>query len=49
VDATTVLARLGTSLGLCTADDRVQPDELVARFRMDEVPRTPWQLAAADL
>jgi glutamyl-tRNA synthetase len=49
VDATTVLARLGASLGLCTADDRVHPDELVARFRMDEVPRTPWQLAAVDL
>jgi glutamyl-tRNA synthetase len=49
VDATTVLARLGASLGLCSADERVTPDELVERFRMDGLPRTPWRLAGTDL
>jgi glutamyl-tRNA synthetase len=44
-----VLARLGASLGLCAADDRVTAAELAIGFRLDAVPHTPWSLAAADL
>jgi glutamyl-tRNA synthetase len=44
-----VLARLGASLGLCGPHDAVTATDLVARFRMDDVPRAPWWLAATDL
>lgn len=44
-----VLARLGASLGLCDANDTVTPDELVARFRLHDVPRAPWRLQPTDL
>jgi glutamyl-tRNA synthetase len=44
-----VLARLGASLGLCEPDEPVTVHDLVPRFAMDRVPRTPWSLSAADL
>ena len=44
-----VLARLGASLGLCAADDRVTADGLAREFRLEAVPPTPWSLAADDL
>lgn len=37
-----VLARLGAGLGLCAADEPVGLADLVARFSIDRVPRTPW-------
>jgi glutamyl-tRNA synthetase len=49
VEADAVLARLGASLGLCTPRDRVTADALAAAFRLDDVPRAPWSLSAADL
>lgn len=44
-----VMARLGASLQLCEADERVTADELVVRFRLDLVPRRPWTLTDDDL
>ncbi|MEN9644395.1 MAG: hypothetical protein RL238_1064 [Actinomycetota bacterium] len=44
-----VLARLGASLGLCHPDDHVTADDLVARFDLAAVPRTPWSLRADEL
>jgi glutamyl-tRNA synthetase len=44
-----VLARLGASLGLCADDDVLTADDLVARFDLDRLPRTPWSLATTDL
>jgi len=49
VTAEMVLARLGASLGLCDADDLVDDDDLVARFDIGRVPRTPWSLRADEL
>lgn len=49
VGAVEVLARLGHSLGLCAVDEPVTAELLVGRFRLDEVPRGPWSLPAADL
>lgn len=37
-----VLAVLGASLGLCSADDSVRADDLVAGFDIARVPRQPW-------
>lgn len=44
-----VLSRLAVSLELCTPDETVTADELVARFRVGAVPRKPWSLGADDL
>ncbi len=44
-----VLARLGASLGLCSADESVTLAELTHRFRIDAVPQEPWSLGAADV
>lgn len=44
-----VLARLGASLGLCAADEVVTAETLVTRFRLEDVPRSPWWWAATDL
>lgn len=44
-----VLARLGASLGLCAADEPVTTAELVPRFHIAAVPRSPWSLSADDL
>lgn len=49
VEPAQVLARLGASLQLCAAGDRVTVDELASRFSIESVPRAPWQLAADDL
>ena len=49
VTAPQVLARLGASLGVCAVDDVVTADELVPRFRLSDIPRTPWQLSSTDL
>jgi glutamyl-tRNA synthetase len=49
VPAPEVLARLGASLSLCDRDDEVVIEELVPRFRLADLPRTPWRLDAADL
>jgi glutamyl-tRNA synthetase len=49
VPAATVLARLGASLRLCRPDESVTAVELAGRFRLDDVPRTPWFLTDADL
>lgn len=49
VSAQVVLARLGASLGLCAGDDTVTVDDLVARFDIGRVPRTPWSLRADEL
>jgi glutamyl-tRNA synthetase len=47
--AAVVLARLGASLGLCGPDEPVTASELVGRFRLEDVPHTPWFLTDADL
>jgi glutamyl-tRNA synthetase len=44
-----VLSRLAASLGLCAPHEVVNAQELVARFRIDVVPRQPWSLGADDL
>ena len=49
VTPTQVLARLGSSLGLCATDEPVTAADLVPRFAMEQVPRTPWSLSADDL
>jgi glutamyl-tRNA synthetase len=49
VEAPRVLARLGASLELCSADERVTAADLVPRFRLDAIPRTPWWLAPDQL
>ncbi len=49
VSAAQVLSRLGFSLALCAADEPVTAAELVERFDMARVPRTPWSLSADDL
>jgi glutamyl-tRNA synthetase len=49
VGPTEVLSRLAASLELCTPDETVPADELVARFRVGAVPRKPWSLGADDL
>jgi glutamyl-tRNA synthetase len=43
------LALLGESLGLCRRTDEVQLDELSDRFHLAAMPRSPWQVAVADL
>lgn len=43
------LALLGESLGLCHRTDEVTLDDLQHRFRLDDVPRTPWRLSETDL
>ncbi|MEI7548817.1 MAG: glutamate--tRNA ligase family protein, partial [Actinomycetota bacterium] len=49
VSAGQVLSRLGASLGLCGGEEPVTAHDLVARFRIDELPTQPWWLATADL
>lgn len=44
-----VLARLGQSLGVCGRDDVVTAQDLVGRFRIEQVPTEPWWLAPTDL
>jgi len=44
-----VLARLAASLALCVPGELVDLDELVRRFRIDAVARSPWQLLSAEL
>ncbi|MCU1504171.1 MAG: gluQ [Ilumatobacteraceae bacterium] len=40
-----VLARLGASLGLCDADATVTPDDLLAAFSPERIPRRPTRVA----
>jgi len=40
-----VLAMIGASLGLCAADDAVQPQTLLDRFNPSALPTTPWVFA----
>ena len=42
VGASRVLAILGASLGLCSADDEVTADDLASRFELASIPRQPW-------
>jgi len=49
VSPTAALARLGASLGLCSPGDAVTAEGLAVGFRLDRVPRTPWQLQSTDL
>lgn len=49
IAASAVLALLGASLGLCTPDEQVTARDLVARFRLDGIPRSPWLLPADEL
>jgi glutamyl-tRNA synthetase len=49
IGADQVVARLGASLGLCAPDERVTAADLVPRFRIEALPRTPWRLGADDL
>lgn len=44
VDSRQVLARLGSSLGLCAEGDVVTLDELVERFSVGMLARSPWTL-----
>lgn len=44
-----VLSQLAASLGLCAIDEVITTNELIARFRIDAVPREPWLLGADDL
>ncbi len=44
-----VLALLGESLALCGRDDVVTVPDLLARFRIEQVPTAPWWLATTDL
>lgn len=41
-DPAAVLGRLATSLGLAPADEPVVPADLLARFTVPALPRTPW-------
>jgi glutamyl-tRNA synthetase len=45
VAAPEVIGRLAASLGLCRAEDRLMPDDLVAAFSFDKLAREPlvWQ------
>jgi glutamyl-tRNA synthetase len=38
-----VVARLGASLGLCSADERVAAADLLSRFDFHRLTRQPWQ------
>jgi len=49
ITAGRVLARLGESLGLCSRDDDVTADDLLASFAMERIPRRPWSFDADDL
>ena len=42
IDATDLLGRMGASLGLAGAGERVDAPTLLARFDPDAVPRDPW-------
>lgn len=44
-----VLTRLAASLGLCASHEAICADDLVARFRIGDLPRQPWSLSADDL
>jgi glutamyl-tRNA synthetase len=44
-----VLQLLAQHLGLATLEDVVTTGSLVSRFSFERLPRTPWQLTAADL
>ena len=37
-----VLAWLGASLGLCRPEEPVTPEQLLDRFDLSRLPRTPW-------
>jgi glutamyl-tRNA synthetase len=41
-----VLAMIGTSLGICAADENVKPETLLNRFDPSALPATPWVFAA---
>jgi glutamyl-tRNA synthetase len=43
------LALLGESLGLCHRSDDVHLEDLVQRFHLAALPRSPWQIEATDL
>jgi glutamyl-tRNA synthetase len=49
VHAGQVLSMLGASLALCEAGDEVEAQELVPRFDLARLPRTPWSLADTHL
>lgn len=50
IDAPRLLAVLGASLGLCTADEQVSVEQLAERFSFEGVPPAPWTFpATADL
>ncbi|MGD9703068.1 MAG: tRNA glutamyl-Q(34) synthetase GluQRS [Acidimicrobiia bacterium] len=44
-----VLSRLAASLGLAHDVERVTATQLIERFDLDRLPRTPWRLQATDL
>lgn len=44
-----VLTRLAASLGLAAPGERPTPAELVERFAVERLPRTPWRLTPDDL
>jgi glutamyl-tRNA synthetase len=48
IDSLTVRARLAESLGLTEPGERPSLDELVARFRVAALPRSPWRLAGTE-
>jgi glutamyl-tRNA synthetase len=49
VHAGQVLSMLGASLALCEAGDEVEAQELIPRFDLARLPRTPWSLADTHL
>ena len=49
VEPRRVLSRLGASLGLCSPEESVAAADLVPRFSVDAIPRSPWWLAADEL
>jgi glutamyl-tRNA synthetase len=49
VGADEVLAMIGASLGLCGRGDRVTAADLVPRFDLRRLSRTPWSLTDGDL
>jgi glutamyl-tRNA synthetase len=49
VSSARVLARVAASLGLCETDEPVTALDLVPRFSIDRLPRSPWSLSADDL
>lgn len=44
-----VLSRLAASLRLCDPGEAVTADDLIKRFRIDALPRTPFSLATGDV